>query len=220
LIDEIKMAGRSSPPLSWGNWKWSARGRRIWGMDTRRPRFALCPPRLKFSFYLRNLQIRPLRNSRREQPRWPLRLMALLRLRVNHFLRGSARHRRFHRSSIQERHIAILNPDSRGRMKKAANRGKPYSLPSVQRCSPHWHLNMRTVRPFRGLSMVRSSAGFSPQWLHSRTGLGSKLEKTSFLNSLFMTPIPRPFGTGPVSYKLNIRSQIISAPHFRMERFG
>ena len=28
------MARRSSPPLSWGNWKWSARGRRISGMDT------------------------------------------------------------------------------------------------------------------------------------------------------------------------------------------
>ena len=33
-IHEINMAGRSSPPLSWGNWKWSARGRRISGMDT------------------------------------------------------------------------------------------------------------------------------------------------------------------------------------------
>ena len=62
----------------------------------------------------------------------------------------------------------------------------PYALSSDQVCSPHAHLNMRTVRPFWGLSILRSSVGFSPQLVHVRTGLGSKLEKTSFLNSSFM----------------------------------
>jgi hypothetical protein len=45
---------------------------------------------------------------------------------------------------------------------------------------------MRTVRPFWVLSIFRMSLGFSPQWLHAGRGLGSKLEKTSFLNSLFI----------------------------------
>jgi hypothetical protein len=47
-------------------------------------------------------------------------------------------------------------------------------------------LNMRTVRPLSESSIDRTCAGFSPQWLHTRIGLGSKLEKTSFLNSSLM----------------------------------
>jgi hypothetical protein len=38
--------------------------------------------------------------------------------------------------------------------------------------------------------MVRTSAGFSPQSLHVRIGLGSKLEKTSFLKSLWIAALP------------------------------
>jgi hypothetical protein len=68
---------------------------------------------------------------------------------------------------------------------------RSYPLSSDQVCSPHLHLNMRTVRPFREFSMVRTCAGFSPQSLHVRIGLGSKLEKTSFLNSLSMDSPPR-----------------------------
>ena len=34
------------------------------------------------------------------------------------------------------------------------------ALPSDQVCSPHSHLNMRTVCPLSGLSMVRIIAGF------------------------------------------------------------
>jgi hypothetical protein len=49
---------------------------------------------------------------------------------------------------------------------------------------------MRTVRPLWELSMVRTRAGFLSQWLHARTGLGSKLENTSFLNSLLMDSRP------------------------------
>ncbi|MET4218145.1 hypothetical protein ABIB00_003362 [Bradyrhizobium sp. LB14.3] len=30
---------------------------------------------------------------------------------------------------------------------------RPYSLSSVQLCSPHWHLNMRTIPPVWGLSI-------------------------------------------------------------------
>jgi hypothetical protein len=76
-------------------------------------------------------------------------------------------------------------------------------LSSAQLCSPHLHLNMRTVRPFRGLSIVRSKAGFSPQLLHAGTRLGSKLEKTSFLNSSLMRNCPLPVD---LSYKVNIGS--------------
>jgi hypothetical protein len=47
---------------------------------------------------------------------------------------------------------------------------------------------MRTVRPFWELSIFRRSAGFSPQWLHAGIGFGSKLENTSFLNSLIKSP--------------------------------
>ena len=50
---------------------------------------------------------------------------------------------------------------------------RPYFLSSAQVCSPHSHLNMRTVRPFRGLSMDRTGAGLLPQWLHDLIGLGS-----------------------------------------------
>jgi hypothetical protein len=92
---------------------------------------------------------------------------------------------------------------------------RPYALSSVQRCSPHWHLNIRTVRPFRGLSMVRSSLGFSPQRLHARTGLGSKLEKTSFLNSLFMSN-HQPFGGRPGKLQSGHSFPKISNPNFRM----
>jgi hypothetical protein len=63
-----------------------------------------------------------------------------------------------------------------------------YPLSSAQDCSPHLHLNMRTLRPFAGLRMVRTSAGLLAQALHARIGFGSKLVKTSFLNSLF-TPL-------------------------------
>ena len=63
-------------------------------------------------------------------------------------------------------------------------------LSSDQVCSPHPHLNMRTVRPFCGLSIFKTSAGFSPQWLHAGIGLGSNLEKTSFLNSSFINSLP------------------------------
>jgi hypothetical protein len=62
----------------------------------------------------------------------------------------------------------------------------PYTLSSDHVCSPHSHLNMRTVRPLWELSIVRTSAGFLSHWLHVRIGLGSKLENTSFLNSLLM----------------------------------
>src|SRR4051812_48876459 len=58
-----------------------------------------------------------------------------------------------------------------------------YCLSSVQVCSPHSHLNMRTVRPFTVLSIVRIMSGFLPQMPQALTGLGSYLEKTSFLNS-------------------------------------
>jgi hypothetical protein len=40
---------------------------------------------------------------------------------------------------------------------------RPYSLSSRQVCSPQLHLNMRTVLPLVGLSIVRTSPGFSPQ---------------------------------------------------------
>src|SRR4051794_26232505 len=60
---------------------------------------------------------------------------------------------------------------------------RPYCLSWDHVCSPHSHLNMRTVRPFTGLSIVRTVAGFLPQMPHALIGLGSKLEKTSFLNS-------------------------------------
>ena len=45
---------------------------------------------------------------------------------------------------------------------------------------------MRTVRPLRELSIARTKTGFLSQWLHAGTGLGSKLENTSFLKSTFM----------------------------------
>jgi hypothetical protein len=32
---------------------------------------------------------------------------------------------------------------------------------------------MRTVRPFRGLSMVKTGAGLLPHWLHDLIGFGS-----------------------------------------------
>jgi hypothetical protein len=57
-------------------------------------------------------------------------------------------------------------------------------------CSPHSHLNMRTVRPFCELSIVRTKTGFLSQWPHTGTGLGSKRENTSFLKSLFMDSRP------------------------------
>jgi hypothetical protein len=60
-----------------------------------------------------------------------------------------------------------------------------YALSSDDVCSPHSHLNMRTLRPFVGLSIDRTMAGFLSHWLHVRIGLGSKLEKNSFLNSSF-----------------------------------
>jgi hypothetical protein len=67
--------------------------------------------------------------------------------------------------------------------------------------------------------MVRTSAGFSPQWLHVRTGLGSKLEKTSFLNSLFMSQSPAVQGrTGKLQSEHSFPKNI-PAPRFRMERF-
>jgi hypothetical protein len=94
---------------------------------------------------------------------------------------------------------------------------RPYALSSAQVCSPHSHLNIRTVRPFRGLSIVRSSAGFSPQWLHVRTGLGSKLEKTSFLNSLLMSksPASRSGRTCKLQSEHSFQKNR-PAPHFRM----
>jgi hypothetical protein len=48
-----------------------------------------------------------------------------------------------------------------------------YALSSDQVCSPHSHLNMRTVRPLWGSSMVRTIAGFLSQELHTLIGLGS-----------------------------------------------
>jgi hypothetical protein len=119
---------------------------------------------------------------------------------------GANRVRIFSRLLTFQIGVRSLRTNERGRQLR-----RPYALSSVQRCSPHWHLNMRTVRPFRGLSMVRSSAGFSPQWLHVRTGLGSKLEKTSFLNSLAMSQSPAVRGE-PVSHKGNIRSEKIFQP--------
>jgi hypothetical protein len=79
-------------------------------------------------------------------------------------------------------------------------------------------MNMRTVRPFWGLSIFRRSLGFSPQWLHAGTGFGSKPEKTSFLNSLF---IKSPAG-GSRGLKLqteHLFQKDYSAPHLGMERF-
>ena len=49
---------------------------------------------------------------------------------------------------------------------------------------------MRTVRPLRELSIARTKTGFLAQWLHAGTGLGSKLENTSFLKSTFMARRP------------------------------
>jgi hypothetical protein len=60
--------------------------------------------------------------------------------------------------------------------------------------------------------------GFSPQWLHAGTGFGSKPEKTSFLNSLF---IKSPAG-GSRGLKLqteHLFQKDDSAPHLGMERF-
>ena len=93
-------------------------------------------------------------------------------------------------------------PKVRGGYRRA-EAAKPQALSSAQLCSPHSHLNIRTVRPFTGLSIVRISAGFALQLLHVRIGLGSKLEKTSFLNSSFMVIAPV---AGYLSYKVNIRS--------------
>ena len=66
-------------------------------------------------------------------------------------------------------------------MKRGRQLRRTYCLSSDQVCSPHSHLNMRTVRPFTGLSIVRSMDGFLPQMPQALTELGSKLEKTSFL---------------------------------------
>jgi hypothetical protein len=87
--------------------------------------------------------------------------------------------------SDRQRPVPSLFQNERGRQLK-----RPYFLSSDQDCSPHSHLNMRTVRPLWELSIVRTSEGFLPQRLHARTGLGSKLEKISFLNSLFMMRCP------------------------------
>ena len=68
-----------------------------------------------------------------------------------------------------------------------------YALSSDHVCSPHSHLNMRTVRPLWGLSIVLTKAGFLSHWLQALNGAGSKLEKTSFLNSLLMGQAARYF---------------------------
>jgi hypothetical protein len=52
---------------------------------------------------------------------------------------------------------------------------------------------MRTVRPLWGLSIVLTKAGFLSHWLQALNGAGSKLEKTSFLNSLLMGQAARYF---------------------------
>jgi hypothetical protein len=78
-----------------------------------------------------------------------------------------------------------------------------YALSSDQVFSPHSHLNIRTVRPLWGLSIFKRSLGLSPHW-HVGTGFGSKLEKTSFLNSSFIRSLA---GDGRrLSYKVNICS--------------
>jgi hypothetical protein len=41
---EIKGEGRSSSPLSWGNWKWSAQGSPVIFIDSPAPRFTSSPP--------------------------------------------------------------------------------------------------------------------------------------------------------------------------------
>jgi hypothetical protein len=63
---------------------------------------------------------------------------------------------------------------------------------------------MRTVRPVLGVSIFRRSLGFLPQLLHAGIGFGSKLEKTSFLNSSFIM-IPQGDGAG-LSYKVDTGS--------------
>jgi hypothetical protein len=89
-------------------------------------------------------------------------------------------------------------------MKRGRQLRRPYFLSSDHVCSPHLHLNIRTVRPVWELSMVRTCAGFSPHWLHARIGLGSKLENTSFLNSLLMENRP----ACPLSTKVNACSAV------------
>jgi hypothetical protein len=56
-------------------------------------------------------------------------------------------------------------------------------LDSVHVCAPHWHLNMRTILPFCGFSIFSTERGVLPHSPHGLTGLGSKLENTSFLKS-------------------------------------
>lgn len=60
---------------------------------------------------------------------------------------------------------------------------RTYSLFSVQVCAPHSHLNMRTILPFCGFSILNTDLGFLPHSPQGFAGLGSKLEKTSFLKS-------------------------------------
>ena len=43
----------------------------------------------------------------------------------------------------------------------------------VQVCSPHRHLNMRTVLPLCGFSILRTRAGFASQVAQDGAGLGS-----------------------------------------------
>jgi hypothetical protein len=102
-----------------------------------------------------------------------------------------------------------------GRGYRRVEAAKPQALSSAQLCSPHSHLNIPTVRPFTGLSIVRTSAGLALQLLHVRIGWGSKLEKTSFLNSSFMSTCPLP---GYLSYKVNIRSRKTIPPRRRPDQ--
>jgi hypothetical protein len=46
-----------------------------------------------------------------------------------------------------------------------------YSESEAQVCSPHWHLNMRTMRPFAESSIVLTSWGWAPQRLHLRPSI-------------------------------------------------